>query len=150
MSCGGVIRYHKILNVRYSRKRLEESNEMKEKQKKKTVSVRASIVLLIIVAAIATGVIGLKISPNITILFVIALILGYAMFRVKPFDQMHKGIVDGLKPGIIPIFIFILVGVDRLDSSRIIPTIMVFGFKMISVKWFVPSVLLSVRLSAVR
>ncbi|MHC6210273.1 Na+/H+ antiporter NhaC, partial [Enterococcus faecalis] len=66
----------------YSEKRLEESNEMKEKQKKKTVSVReASIVLLIIVAAIATGVIGLKISPNITILFVIALILGYAMFR---------------------------------------------------------------------
>lgn len=45
----------------YSEKRLEESNEMKEKQKKKTVSVReASIVLLIIVAAIATGVIGLK------------------------------------------------------------------------------------------
>ena len=77
----------------YSEKRLEESNEMKEKQKKKTVSVReASIVLLIIVAAIATGVIGLKISPNITILFVIALILGYAMFRKVSFDQMHKGI----------------------------------------------------------
>ena len=64
---------------------------MKEKQKKKTVSVReASIVLLIIVAAIATGV-SLKISPNITILFVIALILGYAMFRKVPFDQ--KGLL---------------------------------------------------------
>ncbi len=23
------------------------------------------------------------------------------MFRKVPFDQMHKGIVDGLKPGII-------------------------------------------------
>ena len=116
---------------------------MKEKQKKKTVSVReASIVLLIIVAAIATGVIGLKISPNITILFVIALILGYAMFRKVPFDQMHKGIVDGLKPGIIPIFIFILVGalIAVWIQAGIIPTIMVFGFKMISVKWFVPSV----------
>ena len=116
---------------------------MKEKQKKKTVSVReASIVLLIIVAAIATGVIGLKISPNITILFVIALILGYAMFRKVPFDQMHKGIVDGLKPGIIPIFIFILVGalIAVWTQAGIIPTIMVFGFKMISVKWFVPSV----------
>ncbi|HIC7228125.1 TPA: Na+/H+ antiporter NhaC [Enterococcus faecalis] len=127
----------------YSEKRLEESNEMKEKQKKKTVSVReASIVLLIIVAAIATGVIGLKISPNITILFVIALILGYAMFRKVPFDQMHKGIVDGLKPGIIPIFIFILVGalIAVWIQAGIIPTIMVFGFKMISVKWFVPSV----------
>lgn len=38
----------------YSEKRLAESNEMKEKQKKKTVSVReASIVLLIIVAEMA-------------------------------------------------------------------------------------------------
>ena len=106
MSCGGLFVIIRSFNVRVFRKRLEESNEMKEKQKKKTVSVReASIVLLIIVAAIATGVIGLKISPNITILFVIALILGYAMFRKVPFDQMHKGIVDGLKPGIIP-FLF--------------------------------------------
>ena len=105
---------------------------MKEKQKKKTVSVReASIVLLIIVAAIATGVIGLKISPNITILFVIALILGYAMFRKVPFDQMHKGIVDGLKPGIIPIFIFILVGalIAVWIQAGIIPTIMVLVLK---------------------
>ena len=75
---------------------------MKEKQKKKTVSVReASIVLLIIVAAIATGVIGLKISPNITILFVIALILGYAMFRKVPFYFYFSGCID-----------------CRLDSSR--------------------------------
>ena len=125
---------------------------MKEKQKKKTVSVReASIVLLIIVAAIATGVIGLKISPNITILFVIALILGYAMFRKVPFDQMHKGIVDGLKPGIIQFYFHFSGGIDcRLDSSRNYSNDYGFGFKMISVKWFVPSVLLSVRLSAVQ
>ena len=70
MSCGGLFVIIRSFNVRVFRKRLEESNEMKEKQKKKTVSVReASIVLLIIVATIATGVIGLKISPNITILF---------------------------------------------------------------------------------
>ena len=125
---------------------------MKEKQKKKTVSVReASIVLLIIVAAIATGVIGLKISPNITILFVIALILGYAMFRKVPFDQMHKGIVDGLKPGIIQFYFHFSGGIDcRLDSSWNYSNDYGFGFKMISVKWFVPSVLLSVRLSAVQ
>ena len=132
MSCGGLFVIIRSFNVRVFRKRLEESNEMKEKQKKKTVSVReASIVLLIIVAAIATGVIGLKISPNITILFVIALILGYAMFRKVPFDQMHKGIVDGLKPGIIPIFIFILVGalIAVWIQAGIIPTIMVLVLK---------------------
>ena len=95
------------------------------------MSVReASIVLLIIVAAIATGVIGLKISPNITILFVIALILGYAMFRKVPFDQMHKGIVDGLKPGIIQFYFHFSGGIDcRLDSSRNYSTIMVLVLK---------------------
>ena len=94
------------------------------------MSVReASIVLLIIVAAIATGVIGLKISPNITILFVIALILGYAMFRKVPFDQMHKGIVDGLK-GLFQFYFYFSGCIDcRLIQAGIIPTIMVLVLK---------------------
>ena len=131
MSCGGLFVIIRSFNVRVFRKRLEESNEMKEKQKKKTVSVReASIVLLIIVAAIATGVIGLKISPNITILFVIALILGYAMFRKVPFDQMHKGIVDGLKPNYSNFYFHFSGGIDcRLIQAGIIPTIMVLVLK---------------------
>lgn len=93
---------------------------MKEKQKKKTVSVReASIVLLIIVAAIATGVIGLKISPNITILFVIALILGYAMFRKVPLIKCIKGLLM-LEARDYSNFYFHFSGcIDcRLDSSR--------------------------------
>ncbi len=44
---------------------------------------------------------------------------------------MHKGIVDGLKPGIIPIFIFILVGalIAVWIQAGIIPTIMVLVLK---------------------
>ena len=73
---------------------------MKENRKEDRECSRSKYRIINYCGAIATGVIGLKISPNITILFVIALILGYAMFRKVPFDQMHKGIVDGLKPGL--------------------------------------------------
>jgi NhaC family Na+:H+ antiporter len=118
---------------------------MREKRKENKVSIQeASVVLFIIVAAIAAGVIGLKISPNIAILFAIGIVMLYAVVKRYSFERLHEGIVKGIKPGIIPIFIFILVGalIAVWIEAGIIPTIMVFGFKLISVKWFVPSVFL--------
>ena len=111
-------------------------------KKNKPSIVEASIVLGITIASIAFGVIGLKISPNIAILFAIALVMVYAGIKKIPFDQLHEGIVEGIKPGIIPIFIFILVGalIAVWIQAGIIPTLMVRGFNTISVEWFVPSV----------
>lgn len=111
-------------------------------EKKQPTIVEASIVLIIVVASIALGVIGFKLSPNIAILFAIGLVMLYMVAKKMPFDMIHEGIVEGLKPGIIPIFIFILVGalIAVWIQAGIIPTLMVFGFNIISVKWFVPSV----------
>lgn len=102
----------------------------------------ASIVLTLIIASIAFGVILLKITPNIAILFSIAVVMIYAVIKRIPFDRVNDGIVNGIKPGIIPIFIFLLVGalISVWIQAGIIPTLMVYGFKIISVKWFVPSV----------
>lgn len=95
-----------------------------------------------IVASIAIGVVGLKLSPNITILAAIGMIMLYAVVKRYPTEWLHEGIINGIKPGIIPIFIFILVGalIAVWIQAGIIPTLMVIGFKLISVKWFVPSV----------
>lgn len=102
----------------------------------------AVFVLLLIVSSIAIGVVGLKLSPNITILAAIGLIMLYAVVKNYPTEWLHEGIVNGIKPGIIPIFIFILVGalIAVWIQAGIIPTLMVVGFKLISIKWFVPSV----------
>ncbi|EOS7787536.1 Na+/H+ antiporter NhaC [Enterococcus hirae] len=102
----------------------------------------AVFVLLVIVASIAIGVVGLKLSPNITILAAIGMIMLYAVVKRYPTEWLHEGIINGIKPGIIPIFIFILVGalIAVWIQAGIIPTLMVIGFKLISVKWFVPSV----------
>ena len=95
-----------------------------------------------IVASIAIGVVGLKLSPNITILAAIGMIMLYAVVKRYPTEWLHEGIINGIKPGIIPIFIFILVGalIAVWIQAGIIPILMVIGFKLISVKWFVPSV----------
>lgn len=109
---------------------------------KKISLLEASMVLLVIILSISVGVIGLKLSPNFVILFSIALIIGYMALRRIPMSLVNDGIVSGLKPGIIPIFIFLLVGalISVWIQAGIIPTLMVVGFKLISVKWFVPSV----------
>lgn len=112
------------------------------KKKGKPSFEEAVFVLLVIVASIAIGVVGLKLSPNITILAAIGMIMLYAVVKRYPTEWLHEGIINGIKPGIIPIFIFILVGalIAVWIQAGIIPTLMVIGFKLISVKWFVPSV----------
>lgn len=104
----------------------------------------ASIVLLIILCCISMGVIVFRLSPNVVILFAIALTIGYMVIKRMPLEWVNEGIVSGLKPGIIPIFIFLLVGalIAVWIQAGIIPTIMVIGFKLLSVKWFIPSIFL--------
>ncbi|MFI3603122.1 Na+/H+ antiporter NhaC [Vagococcus fluvialis] len=113
-------------------------------QNKKPSLLEASIVLGLIILSISVGVIGLHLSPNITILFAISVSIFYMIIRKMPLEMVNNGIVSGLKSGIIPIFIFLLVGalIAVWIQAGIIPTLMVVGFKIISVKWFVPSVFL--------
>ncbi|SFH63952.1 Na+/H+ antiporter NhaC [Pisciglobus halotolerans] len=114
-------------------------------QKNQPSITEATIVLSITVFSIALGVVVLQLSPPIAILFAIAVIMIYAAIKKIPFEQLHEGIINGIKPGIIPIFIFILVGalIAIWIQAGIIPTLMVYGFKIISVKWFVPSVFIA-------
>lgn len=102
----------------------------------------ASLVLLVIILSISVSVIGFKLSPNIAILGAISITMLYVVIKRLPLMLINEGIVKGLKPGIIPIFIFLLVGalIAVWIQAGIIPTLMVIGFKLISVRWFVPSV----------
>lgn len=115
---------------------------MKLNRKNQPSLLEASLVLTLIIASIAFGVIILQVTPNIAILFSIAIVMFYAVIKRIPFDRINDGIVNGIKPGIIPIFIFLLVGalISVWIQAGIIPTLMVYGFQIISVKWFVPSV----------
>ena len=67
-------------------------------------------ILLIMLVILGTAVIRFGLSPQIPVLFVIALIMLWAKLQGASWDDLHKGIQDGIGTAIIPIFIFILIG----------------------------------------
>ena len=66
------------------------------------------------------------------------ILLFYGKFKGFTWDEIQDGIVSGISSGIIPIIIFLLIGVlvATWIMSGTIPTIMVYGFKIISIRYF--------------
>ncbi|TGD23424.1 Na+/H+ antiporter NhaC [Companilactobacillus suantsaicola] len=112
---------------------------------KKNISFKEAIAILIVMLIVlGTSVIGFGLSPQTPVLVVIALLVLWSKLRGNSWDEVSDGIVNGVKNGIVPIFIFILIGalIGTWIAAGIIPSMMVAGFHMISVRWFVPSVFL--------
>lgn len=101
----------------------------------------ALTILVIMLVILGTAVIHFGLSPQIPVLFTIALLIFWAKLRGASWEDVHQGIKDGISTAIIPIFIFILIGalIAVWIKAGIIPAIMVVGFKLISSKFFVPS-----------
>ncbi|AQW21251.1 Na+/H+ antiporter NhaC [Lentilactobacillus curieae] len=112
---------------------------------KSKISLRQAIIVLIIILAImGTGVIGLKLSPQVPVLLAITVTIFWAKFSGFTWDSINDGIKDGIDKGIIPIVIFILIGamISTWIAAGTIPTLMVIGFKAINAQWFLPTVFL--------
>lgn len=111
-------------------------------EKKRVSLLEASIVLLLMLIVMGLGVIKFGISPQTPVMLVMGILTIWARARGFKWDDISTGIKDGIETGIIPIFIFILVGalISTWIAAGIIPSLMVVGFKLISVQWFVPSV----------
>lgn len=111
-------------------------------EKKRVSLLEASIVLLLMLIVMGLGVIKFGISPQTPVMLVMGILTIWARARGFKWDDISTGIKDGIETGIIPIFIFILVGalISTWIAAGIIPGLMVVGFKLISVQWFVPSV----------
>lgn len=105
----------------------------------KKIALKESIaVLVVLLAILGILIIGFQLSPHIPILTAFMCLLFYGRFRRFSWDDIHDGIVKGITPGIIPILIFLLIGVLVASwiLSGTIPTIMVYGFQLISVRFF--------------
>jgi len=110
--------------------------------KKDSSFVEASLVLLVIFATLPYFVIFVRMSALIAILIVLVVLTGYVYWKDRSSDAIHKGMVEGVRPGIIPIVIFILVGalIAVWIQAGIITTLMVYGFQTLRIEWFVPSI----------
>ncbi|MEY8446370.1 Na+/H+ antiporter NhaC [Enterococcus ratti] len=111
----------------------------------KKITIKESIaVLVVLLAILGILIIGFQLSPHIPILIAFMCLLFYGRFRGFSWDDIHEGIIKGITPGIIPILIFLLIGVLVASwiLSGTIPTIMVYGFQLISVRFFLPTTFL--------
>lgn len=124
----------------------------KAKKDKPRIGFAESLTLLVILLAILGYlIIGLKESPQIPILFALTILMFYGKARGFSWDDVMDGIETGIKPGIIPLVIFLMIGVliAAWIFSGTIPTIMYFGFRIISVKFFLPTVFIVCSLIAI-
>lgn len=104
----------------------------------------AVIILILMLVMLGWGVIGFGLSPQIPVLTVIALLIFWLQIRGFEWEEVMKGISQGISTAIVPIFIFLLIGtlIAVWIQVGIIPSLMVLGFHMISSHFFVPSVFL--------
>lgn len=109
----------------------------------KKISFNESVAILVIMLVIlGVGVIGFGLSPQVPVLTVIGLLMGWLAFRKISWKEITDGITEGISTAIVPIFIFLLIGslIAVWIKAGIIPSLMVLGFHLISAQFFVPSV----------
>jgi len=109
----------------------------------KKVTLKESLFLLVVLLAIIGAcIIGFGVSPQIPILISLGIVILFAKIKGASWDVVHKGIQNGIYPGLIPILIFMLIGalISVWIAAGTIPTIMVYGFSILSAKFFLPSV----------
>lgn len=96
---------------------------------------------LVIICLIAFSVIGLHLSPLVPILVSLAFIIFWARWKKFSWQTIHLGIEEGIQTGIVPILIFILIGalIASWIAAGIIPAMMVVGFKLLRIDFFIPA-----------
>lgn len=115
----------------------------KKEREKPHVGILESLLVVICILIILGYLIIFKSqSPQVPLLVSVIVLMLYGFIRGFGWDAVMSGIEEGIKPGVIPLVIFLMIGVliATWIYSSTIPTIMYFGFKIISVKFFLPTV----------
>lgn len=114
----------------------------KEREKPQVGIYESLIVVFCILLILGYLIIFESQSPQVPLLVSVVFLMLYGFFRGFGWDEVMSGIEEGVKPGVIPLVIFLMIGVliATWIYSSTIPTIMYFGFKIISVKFFLPTV----------
>ncbi|MBU5310252.1 Na+/H+ antiporter NhaC [Ligilactobacillus saerimneri] len=115
----------------------------KKERGKPNVGLAESLLVVLVVLAILGYLIIFKAqSPQVPLLVSVVLLMLYGYLRGFGWGEVMSGLEEGIKPGVIPLVIFLMIGVliATWIYSGTIPTIMYFGFKIISAKYFLPTV----------
>lgn len=102
------------------------------------------IVLAIILGILGFLIIGQHQEPQAPLLIAFVVLMVYGRLRGFTWDTIIEGMRTGLRAGVDPLVIFLTIGVliATWIFSGTIPTVMFWGFKIISIQFFLPTVFL--------
>lgn len=102
------------------------------------------IVLAVILGILGFLIIGQHQEPQAPLLIAFVVLMVYGRLRGFTWDTIIDGMRTGLRAGIDPLVIFLTIGVliATWIFSGTIPTVMFWGFKIISIQFFLPTVFL--------
>ncbi|MBL1070499.1 Na+/H+ antiporter NhaC [Ligilactobacillus salivarius] len=102
------------------------------------------IVLAIILGILGFLIIGQHQEPQAPLLIAFIVLMVYGRLRGFTWDTIIDGMRTGLRAGVDPLVIFLTIGVliATWIFSGTIPTVMFWGFKIISIQFFLPTVFL--------
>lgn len=102
------------------------------------------IVLAIILGILGFLIIGQHQEPQAPLLIAFVVLMVYGRLRGFTWNTIIDGMRTGLRAGVDPLVIFLTIGVliATWIFSGTIPTVMFWGFKIISIQFFLPTVFL--------
>ena len=102
------------------------------------------IVLATILGILGFLIIGQHQEPQAPLLIAFVVLIVYGRLRGFTWDTIIDGMRTGLRAGVDPLVIFLTIGVliATWIFSGTIPTVMFWGFKIISIQFFLPTVFL--------
>ncbi|MFT4416558.1 Na+/H+ antiporter NhaC [Fredinandcohnia humi] len=104
--------------------------------------IEAVILTSLILFIIGVSIIQFQVTPHVPIFVCFGLLVCYGIIRRFSWRELEKGIIEGIQHGIIPLIIFILIGVllSVWIASGTIPTLIAYGFSIVSREFFLITV----------
>lgn len=99
---------------------------------------QASVIAAVVIAVMGVTMISWEWVPHLSLILVICGLLALGKFRGLHFEQMQTQMAKGVMTGIGAIYLFFFIGllVSALMMSGAIPTLMYYGFELISPQFF--------------
>jgi NhaC family Na+:H+ antiporter len=123
---------------------LEEFTVQEEWIESKFTRLESLCITFLLLGVISFFLIGWQAPPHVPLLLCIFLILLASFIKKVPWKTIEQGMIDGIRPGLVPMFIFLLIGVliGVWMASGTVPTMMAYGFSLLSPDYFLPATLL--------
>lgn len=98
----------------------------------------AMIIAALVIAIMGITMIGFGWTPHLSLLLAICMLLAIGLFKGLAFTDMQEQMANGVMQGIGALYLFFFIGlmIAALMMSGAIPTLMYFGFELISPEFY--------------